>query len=366
MAKGCKADSADYRALFLADTPFIDLRAPAEFAKGTFPTAMSLPLMTDKERAAVGTCYKQQGQQAAINLGHKLVQGDIKEARVRAWCDFAKANPDGFLYCWRGGLRSQISQQWMAEAGVLFPRVVGGYKALRRFLIDSLEALVASKQMLLLAGKTGCGKTLLLEQLPWSLDLEALANHNGSSFGLRLGGQPTQISFENALSIALLKLDSQGFESVLLEDESAHIGSLMLPNSLQQRMRQSPVILLETPLNERVEIIFDEYIRHRLAQHLGGEGGYEAFCLYLRNAFKRIHKRLGADAYQHISSLLEQALAAQPDSVLAGELHRAWITELLVRYYDPMYEYQLKKRPRACLFQGDKAQVLEFLANFTG
>ena len=36
---------------------------------GAFPGAVNLPLLTDAERAAVGTRYKQCGSQAAIALG---------------------------------------------------------------------------------------------------------------------------------------------------------------------------------------------------------------------------------------------------------------------------------------------------------
>ncbi|MGG6498484.1 UNVERIFIED_CONTAM: tRNA 2-selenouridine(34) synthase MnmH, partial [Bacteroidetes bacterium 56_B9] len=78
----------------------------------------NLPLMNDEERQMVGTCYKQRGQQAAIALGHSLVSGDIKRSRIDAWAAFARAHTQGVLYCFRGGLRSQISQQWLQdEAG---------------------------------------------------------------------------------------------------------------------------------------------------------------------------------------------------------------------------------------------------------
>ncbi len=52
----------DYRALLIADTPIIDVRAPIEFEQGAMPAAINLPLMNNDERAAVGICYKQQGQ----------------------------------------------------------------------------------------------------------------------------------------------------------------------------------------------------------------------------------------------------------------------------------------------------------------
>lgn len=75
----------DYRAILLADTPLIDVRAPIEFEQGAMPGAINLPLMMDDERAAVGTCYKRQGADAALALGHRLVCGDIRQQRLEAW-----------------------------------------------------------------------------------------------------------------------------------------------------------------------------------------------------------------------------------------------------------------------------------------
>ncbi|GAB3020822.1 tRNA 2-selenouridine(34) synthase MnmH [Bowmanella dokdonensis] len=347
-----------YRQLFLQDTPFIDLRAPAEFAKGAFPTSASLPLMTDDERAKVGTCYKHHGQQAAINLGHRLVSGPIKDARVQVWSGFARANPQGYLYCWRGGLRSQITQQWLQEAGIHYPRVPGGYKALRRFLIDELERLISQRDFVLLAGRTGSGKTQLLNALPGTLDLEGLANHRGSSFGARLAGQPTQIAFENALAIALLKLESTGHRQILLEDESAHIGSLMLPASLRDKMRQAPVLILETPLAERIAAIHREYVQERLAEcrRHDREQPFARFSRVLQDSLFRIRKRLGGEAYQRLSACMQAALDYQSRT---GDdtLHLNWIRDLLVDYYDPMYDYQLTRRPRNVLRQGSGQSI---------
>ncbi len=90
-----------------------------------------------------GTCYKNKGQEQAIALGHELVQGEVKQARLDAWLEFIKNNPNGALYCFRGGLRSQITQEWIYEAsGVNYPRIKGGYKALRRFLIDETDLIM--------------------------------------------------------------------------------------------------------------------------------------------------------------------------------------------------------------------------------
>ncbi|MDT9646710.1 tRNA 2-selenouridine(34) synthase MnmH, partial [Pseudomonas sp. JV245A] len=184
-------DCTDYREIFLNDRPMMDTRAPIEFTKGAFPGVLNLPLMTDQERQRVGTCYKQQGQQAAIVLGHQLVSGAIKEQRIQAWADFARAHPDGLLYCFRGGLRSQIVQQWLKdEAGIAYPRVGGGYKAMRTFLLDTTEQALQQCDFVLLGGMTGTGKTQVLGQLDNALDLEGHANHRGSSFGRRATGQP--------------------------------------------------------------------------------------------------------------------------------------------------------------------------------
>ncbi len=88
-------DITDYRDIFLNDRPMMDTRAPVEFIKGAFPGVVNLPLMNDDERQRVGTCYKQQGQQAAIVLGHQLVSGKALEERLARWTEFAQANPDG-------------------------------------------------------------------------------------------------------------------------------------------------------------------------------------------------------------------------------------------------------------------------------
>src|SRR5476651_576549 len=140
--------------------PMMDVRAPVEFDKGAFPGVINLPLMNDLEREKVGTCYKQQGQQAAIELGHRLVSGSIKEQRIQAWADFARARPDGLLYCFRGGLRSQLTQQWLkTEAGIDYPRVINGYKAMRTYLIEVTDNAVAECDLVLVGGLTGSGKT---------------------------------------------------------------------------------------------------------------------------------------------------------------------------------------------------------------
>ncbi|WKE65947.1 tRNA 2-selenouridine(34) synthase MnmH [Gallaecimonas kandeliae] len=339
--------------LLLAGTPLMDVRAPVEFAKGAIPNACNLPLMTDGERAKVGTRYKEEGQQAAIALGHELVRGKTKAERVQAWRAFAEANPQGALYCFRGGLRSQITQQWLAEAGVELPYVEGGYKALRQHLIDIAEA-AARQPLFLVAGCTGVGKTGFIEGFEESVDLEGLARHRGSAFGKRVAPQPSPIDFENQLALALLKKRRAGFKALLLEDESRLIGAVSLPLPLFEAMKEAPLFLLEEPFEARAARIHHQYIQSNLADfqaELGAEAGFAAFAEGLRSSFKGISRRLGDRRYRELAAILEEALAAQEKG--DGEGHLSWIRALLQDYYDPMYQYQLGKVQGRVLARGD-------------
>lgn len=358
------SDFSHYKDIFLQDLPLLDTRAPIEFAKGAFPTAVNLPLMTDSERQKVGTCYKQQGQQAAIELGHSLVRGKLKEQRVQAWLEFAKANPQGLLYCFRGGLRSQISQQWLRDAGVDYPRVAGGYKALRNFLLDTLEQAVTQCRFTLIDGLTGTGKTDLLLPLPNALDLEGHANHRGSSFGKHATPQPSQISFENALAIDVLKKREQGIEHFILENEARIVGSCSLPLDLHRCMQRSEIVILEDSLENRIERILRDYVlllREEFSLLYGAEEGDLLFAERMQQSLYKIRKRLGGELYQQLSLRLQQALDAQ----LAGqgiELHSAWVHPLLEQYYDPMYHYQQSKLKSRIVFKGSHAEVAQWLS----
>ncbi|HEY5715295.1 MAG TPA: rhodanese-like domain-containing protein, partial [Psychromonas sp.] len=163
-----------YRSLLLAKIPMIDLRSPIEFAQGAFPESYNLPLMTDSEREQVGTCYKNSGQDAAIALGYQLVASDIQN-RINKWAEFKQANPTAWLYCFRGGLRSRLSAQFLKDNGVDIEIVPGGYKALRHYLLGVIEK-AAQQRLTIVSGNTGCGKTRLIQALDNGLDLEGRAN----------------------------------------------------------------------------------------------------------------------------------------------------------------------------------------------
>ena len=356
-------DITDYRDIFLHDRPLMDTRAPVEFTKGAFPGVVNLPLMTDAERQRVGTCYKQQGQQAAIVLGHELVCGAVKAARIQAWADFARAHPQGYLYCFRGGLRSQIVQQWLKdEAGIDYPRVGGGYKAMRTFLLNTLEQAVGQCDWVLLGGMTGTGKTDVLNQLRNGLDLEGHANHRGSSFGKRATAQPSNIDFENRLAVDVLKKRAGGIEQFVVEDESRMIGSCALPLPLHKGMQTFPMVWLEDSVEGRVERILKDYVVDLCAEFIEvfGETGQRLFAERLTQSLANIHKRLGGERFQRLQAVLQEALAEQARSG-AVELHQVWIEGLLREYYDPMYAFQRESKGARIEFAGEQGAVVEYL-----
>lgn len=380
-----RPDTDDYEALFLSDTPMFDTRAPIEFKKGAFPHVKSLPLMTDIERAKVGTCYKRDGQEEAIKLGHRLVSGKTKDERMAGWLEFAKQNPNGYLYCFRGGLRSHTTQAWLAEAGCHYPLVKGGYKAMRRFLIDRLDSIcdyatddARKEKFYIVAGQTGAAKTDLLLKFDNTIDLEGIANHRGSAFGKRAAGQPSQIGFENDLAVTFLRQHHKAPNvPILLEDESHLIGRCALPEKLRSAMHLSPIVVVEADLETRVEHSFRNYILQKLAEweafcapestlvSLEGkpyDGQYSAFELFseeLKKSMFNIRKRLGGVRHKELTAVLDNALVAHA----AGDnsLHREWIRILLSEYYDPQYDYLLEKRKERIVFRGNADEAEAYL-----
>ena len=366
-----RPDSSDHRSLLANATPLIDVRAPVEFAQGALPAAINLPLMTNDERAAVGTCYKRQGQQAAIALGHRLVGGETREQRLAAWRDACLAHPDGYLCCARGGLRSHIVQQWLKESGVDYPLVEGGYKALRQAAAQAIDEL-ALRPLVLVGGCTGSGKTLLVREMATGIDLEGLAHHRGSSFGRTLTAQPSQASFENRLAGALLACEAvwQKLPSPfwVLEDEGRMIGANHLPATLRERMALAPVAVVEEPSERRLQRLGQEYfvaMQRACCKAYGEEAGWREFAGYLHHGLYAIRRRLGLQRFAALADVQAQALAQHQ---LSGrhEAHFDWLIPLLNDYYDPMYRYQLEKKASNIVFRGDYAQVKAWLENRCG
>jgi len=358
--------SDDYQQILTGSAALLDVRAPIEFNKGAFPGSQNIPLLNDEARHLVGIEYKQAGQQSAIDLGAKLLPQVERDELVQRWLSFVASNPDGYLYCFRGGLRSRITQQWLRDAGCDYRLVKGGYKALRQFVIQSLQQQCEQVPFCLIGGRTGTGKTRLLNQIPNSVDLEGLARHRGSSFGRMVVAQPTNIDFENAVSIELLRLSAKRPASrnmsVYLEDEARMIGSVCIPEALRERTQRAPVAVLEASLAVRVRYAVEDYVIDLLERYqtkLGEHAGFSAFADYHRKSLSRVQKRFGGVRYKHALGLLEQALKTH---LSTGETHDydLFIEMILTDYYDPMYDYQMKAKQERFVFTGDAKSLLEW------
>jgi len=355
---------SEFRNLFVNNAPMIDVRAPIEFERGAFPLAENLPLLSDDERHEIGKHFKNAGKDAAIEMGNELVSGESKQQRLRAWQVFLAANPTAAVYCYRGGLRSHTVQQWMIDSGCSLPLIEGGYKALRRFLISTLETVTANSQLMIIGGKTGSAKTHLINTLNFSVDLEGLANHRGSAFGKRIQGQPSQIDFENKLAIALLKLPYEDASQLFLEDESRAIGSLSIPKEFHDKMAASPIAMLEENLDARIDTIYNDYIYSNFKdfQALDVEAAQENFTDFLLGSLQRIQRRLGSEKFTALHAIMKNALT-HSDPAESEALHREWIERLLRDYYDPMYEYQMNKKLNRVVYRGTREEFLAWASH---
>lgn len=301
--------AADWRGRGYA---IVDVRSPAEYAKGHLPGSANLPLFGDAERAAIGTCYKLKGKQAAISMGL-----DFVGPRMSSMVNDAKLyNSPLLLYCWRGGMRS-ASVAWLLHmAGMEVTVINGGYKAYRTRVLEYFER--CTLKWLVLGGRTGTGKTVLLNLLSDRgepvIDLERIACHKGSAFGwIGESKQPTNEMFENLLFELMHEL-VQHHTYAWIENESRSVGSNFIPLPLWEQMKRSPLLNISRD---------DAY---RLQHLLRCYDHKDADALVV--SFEKIAKRLG----------LESAAKAI-DFVRQGKLEAA--AKIALDYYDKCYDYNL-------------------------
>ncbi len=374
-------DETQFARLLLESTPLVDVRAPCEFADGSIPGAVNLPLLDDQQRHEIGTCFKKEGQAAALELGHSRIGGEVRTARLEKWRDFVTTHPHATFYCARGGLRSQLVVRALREEfGLAVPMIKGGYKAARQFLLNVNAHVPLTERFLVVTGRTGCGKTKMLEHLAPSqrvLDLEGLAHHRGSAFGRRRRGQPRSAEFENGIAAELLRLqqkngaevaipkDNSGSQPILVEDESRLIGHLTVPPQIFEKIQTSDMVLIEEDDQSRVEFLLKMYLtQDYLFDDQPSEIVLEEtdrLALELRRALQSIAKRLGGSRTQECSVLLEKGLAHQRSTSSTDE-HRPWILYLLKNYYDPMYDSHIEANRSRIRFRGSRQEVLAFLS----
>lgn len=281
-----------------------------------------------------------------------MVSGELRTGRTKAWIDALEVHPDTHLFCWRGGLRSTLAQQWLLAEGKRVRRVEGGFKALRGIALDAIEAM-GRRPMVVVSGRTGVGKTEVMRGLPGVIDLEALAVHRGSAFGVRDRPQPTPISFESSLARVFLRTD---VERLIVEDESRTIGRLAVPLPLREAMKVAPIVVVEAEMAERVAHIRREYVDEALDAGLTAAQLHERYAA----ALGQVRDRLGGANEQRIRRDLDTAFTEHGRTGIGQ--HDRWIEGLLRCYYDPMYDYQLAKKQDRLCFSGDRGQVRNFLS----
>ena len=229
----------------LNKTPSIDLRSPKEYLKGTIPNSVNLPILNDIEFHEIGKIFRSNGRKAAIDAGYKLISGKKKTNLIDSWMNFILKNNNCFIFCFRGGLRSQIAYEWIKSRGVHVNRLEHGYKEYRQQVILMHQDIKHyTERWIILGGYTGSGKTDILKNYQFSIDLENIANHRGSAFGKTGAKQPSQSNFESLVSAKYLQTQKKS-NFLLMEDESRFIGKAKLPGKWYDKMQVSEIILLE-------------------------------------------------------------------------------------------------------------------------
>lgn len=301
--------------------PLVDVRTPAEFAQGHIPGAHNVPLFSNEERVQVGTTYKQQSREQAILLGFDYV-GPKWSDMIRQCLEIAPQKKIA-VHCWRGGMRSGALAWALALYGFEVYQVKGGYKQYRRWAHTTFQRNYTVR---MLGGMTGSGKTELLLALQQAgqqvIDLEGLAQHQGSSYGsMNQLVQPTQEQFENDLAWQLKDMDAG--QALWLEDECRKIGKREIPAGIWTQMRSATLVDLQLPAEYRVQRLLGEY----------GVLDKE----FLIAGTERISKRLGPEQTKH-------ALAAIHENRMADFIRIALV------YYDKTYRRGLSKRDPATIF----------------
>lgn len=319
---GIEKISVEHLLSLSKDTPIIDVRSEGEYEHAHIPGAVNLPLFNNEERKTVGTLYKQQSREIAIKKGLEFFG-----PKMRTMVEFTEKilekrnNRNVVVHCWRGGMRS-AGVAWLLDLyGFTVYTLIGGYKSYRTWVLEQFDK---TWSFILLGGYTGSGKTLVIDALQKEkeavIDLEGLAGHRGSTFGnIGLPKQPSQEMFENKLATALYTTSiSHSEEKIWLEDESQRIGTVNIPNDLWKTMRNSPVVFLDIPFEQRLDHLVNTY----------GKLDHAA----LGNAILRIQKRLGG--------LETKTALAHLEAKETKECFR-----ILLKYYDKLYTKGLESRP---------------------
>ena len=299
----------------------IDARTEAEHAEDRLPGAVNWPTLTDAERIVVGTLYKQINQFEAKKRGAAMAARNIAGHIDREVIDKPK-DWKPLAYCWRGGKRSGSLSLVLDQIGFKTTLVEGGYKAFRAAVVADIPLQAARLNFHVVCGPTGSGKTRLLHALAAEgaqvLDLEGLANHRSSVLGALPGvAQPAQKRFDTLIWDTLRRLDAD--RPVFVESESKKVGNVAIPTSLVERMRASPCINLNLPVDERIALLLEDY--DFFVQNT-------AFFCHRLDALVEVR---GTGVVENWKALVQQ-----------GDM-RTVVAELLSLHYDPGYLQSIQR-----------------------
>ncbi len=300
--------------LSIDDRVYIDVRSPLEFAEDHISGSINIPLFGDDERKEVGTIYRMAGRDTAIERGTEIAGEKLRDL-VKSFMQYRERSI--VLLCARGGMRSGSLGSLLNSLGLRVFKLEDGYKGYRRHVRERLQNLTMPAPLFVLQGLTGSGKTEIIRNFPWSIDLEEMAGHRSSVFGSIGIVQKSQKRFESLLLDRLRSL--QGAPYCLIEGESRKIGDLHIPESLYEIMATSPVIYCDTPLERRVDIIYDEYHPHCDDRNIPA-------------IVKSLYPKLGRGTIDHLLELYG-----------SGDI-REFIRIMLEKYYDPLYRHSLQRK----------------------
>ena len=344
MVSGLYIDIEISEALSLSSNLLVDVRSEGEYLTDTIPGAVNIPVLHDDERAAVGLTYRRDGADAALKLGYSLVEPKLT-AKLSAVKNLA-AGQTLTVFCWRGGQRSGAMADFFAQAGYQVFRIIGGYKAYRRYVLEYLDNPKKLLRCIVLHGLTGVGKTDVLTKLSEKgipvLDLEKLALHRGSVFGkIGLPPSPSQKALESQIVQVLEKSASQGY--FLVECESRKVGNLLVPPLVMDYIRQGVKVLLYCNMSQRIKRIKDVYA-----------GSHDDNIAALQKATASLLRKLGRARVEELNNRLAEK---EYDQVIAF---------MLEHHYDPLYNYPdcPAMGYDLCIDTGELDQAVELIYDF--
>lgn len=291
----------------------IDVRSPREFTNATIPGAINIPLFDDEERKSIGTTYVQESVEKAKKMGIEAVSKKLP-AIYEKISELQKQYKSLVFFCARGGMRSGSIVSLLTALGVKAYKLEGGYKGYRAYINKRLPEVMEDIKFIVIHGNTGMGKTKMLKMLSEKgydiLDLEGCANHRGSLLGsVGIGEQHSQKQFE---SLAYDSLKKRKSNLVFVEGESKRIGKVIIPDYIFSAMVEGKHIKVTGDIDFRAKNITEDYVQGN--------------NLELIEALNKLRKYISD---KNIDKYIDEVEASNYDWV---------IKELMVKYYDPMYE----------------------------